>query len=378
MGLLQKYKMILIAICVLVVLISGFVIAKNTNLMANFKKSAPQPIQNLIPEIKNEEQVRVSVQSGQVTVQNGDLNKTLSKDDSQEVKNGDIITTNAQAIATVNYPEGTVIRMAPNSVITITNETTTTNINQTAGSIFIRFKKVLGVQEELNVDNQTAVATIRGTKLVSKIDAKINESKFMALEHDIDVYKKDKKTNKKLENTKQILKEGYQVQSRKTGYWRVAKQLLTDDDKKWIDLNKDEFEDKGKKEMIQEAVSKYFQSPTPKPTTNPSSSPKASASVAPITYASQMFGAGYSSGYVKTERGDFKLSCYGAAQGSVKVLTDSASESDCKNDCPVLPLADYATRNNGVAAINGMYFCPGDYPACADKKNSFDTLFFNS
>ena len=123
-------------------------------------------------------------------------------------------------------------------------------------------------------------------------------------------------------------------------------------------------------------------SPTPSPTLAASGSPKPSTSAAPTTkpvsYIGTMFGEGYNSAFVKTESGDYKVSCYGANQGSIKVVTDSANDDNCTNDCPVLPLADFANRNNGIAAINGMYFCPADYPACSDKKNSFDTLFFNS
>ncbi|OGE33830.1 hypothetical protein A3J19_00410 [Candidatus Daviesbacteria bacterium RIFCSPLOWO2_02_FULL_41_8] len=62
---------------------------------------------------------------------------------------------------------------------------------------------------------------------------------------------------------------------------------------------------------------------------------------------------------------------------STKVIVDTASESDCGNDCPVLTLADYVSRNGAWAGINGSYFCPASYPSCAGKTNSFDTLVMN-
>ena len=37
----------------------------------------------------------------------------------------------------------------------------------------------------------------------------------------------------------------------------------------------------------------------------------------------------------------------------------------------------FLIRSNAVAAINGPYFCPASYPACGQKKNSFDTLLMN-
>lgn len=62
---------------------------------------------------------------------------------------------------------------------------------------------------------------------------------------------------------------------------------------------------------------------------------------------------------------------------STKVIVDTASDADCSNNCPVMPLADYVARNGAFAGINGSYFCPAEYPSCAGKTNSFDTLLMN-
>ena len=88
-------------------------------------------------------------------------------------------------------------------------------------------------------------------------------------------------------------------------------------------------------------------------------------------------GSGYSRQVVNTNIGSFTVSLVAADLNSTRVVVDTASESDCSNDCPVLPLADYVSRSNAFAGINGSYFCPASYPSCAGKTNSFDTLLMN-
>jgi len=75
--------------------------------------------------------------------------------------------------------------------------------------------------------------------------------------------------------------------------------------------------------------------------------------------------------------GSFLVSLVAADLGSTKVIVDTASDSDCSNDCPVLPLSTYVSRNGAFAGINGTYFCPADYPSCSGKTNSFDLLVMN-
>lgn len=119
--------------------------------------------------------------------------------------------------------------------------------------------------------------------------------------------------------------------------------------------------------------------PTPSRSPTPSLSLSLSQiSISPLPQSTSMPGEGNTRTRVVTDSGTFTLSCIGAAKGSVRVVTDSGNDSDCANDCTVLSLADYAARNGAFASMNGMYFCPADYAACSDKKNSFDTLFFNS
>lgn len=88
-------------------------------------------------------------------------------------------------------------------------------------------------------------------------------------------------------------------------------------------------------------------------------------------------GSGYSRQSVQTDSGAFLVSIVSADLGSTRVIVDTASSGTCANDCPVLPLADYVSRNGAYAGINGSYFCPASYPSCAGKTNSFDTLLMN-
>ena len=88
--------------------------------------------------------------------------------------------------------------------------------------------------------------------------------------------------------------------------------------------------------------------------------------------------SGYRRQLVSTSKGNFYVRIIAADSGNTRIIVDTASGSDCGNNCPVLPLRDYVKRNNAIAGINGGYFCPATYPACADKKNSFDLLLMNS
>lgn len=88
-------------------------------------------------------------------------------------------------------------------------------------------------------------------------------------------------------------------------------------------------------------------------------------------------GSGYQAQTVKSDVGDFFVEIIAADLNSTKVIVDSASDSDCANNCPVLSLSDYVSRSGAYAGVNGSYFCPSNYPSCSGKTNSFDTLLMN-
>lgn len=87
--------------------------------------------------------------------------------------------------------------------------------------------------------------------------------------------------------------------------------------------------------------------------------------------------SGYSFQAVKTDAGTFNVSIIAADLNLTRVIIDTASESDCSNNCPVMSLGDYVVRSGAYAGINGPFFCPAEYPSCAGKTNSFDTLLMN-
>ena len=87
--------------------------------------------------------------------------------------------------------------------------------------------------------------------------------------------------------------------------------------------------------------------------------------------------SGYQRQQVSTEIGNFLMDIVSADLNSTKVIIDTASDNTCTDNCPVLSLADYASRSGAYAGINGSYFCPASYPSCAGKTNSFDTLLMN-
>jgi len=87
--------------------------------------------------------------------------------------------------------------------------------------------------------------------------------------------------------------------------------------------------------------------------------------------------SGYSRQTVQTDKGNFLVDIVSASLNSTRVIVDTASDSDCLNNCPTMSLAEYISRNSAFAGINGSYFCPAEYPSCAGKSNSFDTLLMN-
>ena len=96
-----------------------------------------------------------------------------------------------------------------------------------------------------------------------------------------------------------------------------------------------------------------------------------------VTASNTPPGAGYSLQTVQTDVGTFLVDLVAADLATTHVYVDTAASGTCTNNCAVLSLGDYVARNGAYAGINGSYFCPADYPSCAGKTNSFDTLLMN-
>lgn len=87
--------------------------------------------------------------------------------------------------------------------------------------------------------------------------------------------------------------------------------------------------------------------------------------------------SGHQRQLVNSDVGTFQVDVIAADLNSTRVQVETASEGDCTDGCPVDSLATFVARSGGFAGINGPYFCPAEYPSCAGKTNSFDTLLMN-
>lgn len=96
-----------------------------------------------------------------------------------------------------------------------------------------------------------------------------------------------------------------------------------------------------------------------------------------ITQSNTPPNSGFSRQKVQVNDQFFVVDIIAADLSNTRVIVDTASDSDCTDNCPILPLATYVSRNGAFAGINGSYFCPATYPSCSSKKNSFDTLLMN-
>lgn len=101
------------------------------------------------------------------------------------------------------------------------------------------------------------------------------------------------------------------------------------------------------------------------------------AAAAALPVSNSAPASGYARQKVHIDAGDFIVSVVTADLNTAKVIVDTASDTNCANNCPVLPLATFVSRSGAFAGINGVYFCPESYPSCAGKTNSFDQLIMN-
>lgn len=83
---------------------------------------------------------------------------------------------------------------------------------------------------------------------------------------------------------------------------------------------------------------------------------------------------------IETSRGSFSVDVLTINLGnpSLRIITDTANDDDCYDNCPTKSLMAYVQQHNGFAAIHGTYFCPPDYAQCAGKVASFDFPVYNT
>jgi hypothetical protein len=83
---------------------------------------------------------------------------------------------------------------------------------------------------------------------------------------------------------------------------------------------------------------------------------------------------------VTSSRGTYTVDMltFSWADSSLAIKTDTASNQDCGQNCPVKSLGSFVSRRNAVAGIHGTYFCPQDYSWCAGKRNAYNAPVLNS
>lgn len=109
----------------------------------------------------------------------------------------------------------------------------------------------------------------------------------------------------------------------------------------------------------------YVPRPAPPPPPDPEPEPATSgSSTANSTYEHKT---------VNTAVGSFAVDVmrFNLGSGGIQVVTDTAADGDCNDNCPTTSLSNMVSRNGGFAGIHGTYFCPSDYGSCAGKTNSF-------
>lgn len=313
---------------------------------------------------------KLTVVQANVTLERDGQSMKMDAGHEEELKEGDKIATDLNGVVVLTYPSGTTVRIGSESVTTFENKNT---LKHQAGKVYVRFKKLLGVQENFEVETDNYIAAVRGTAFATIVKQGV-DPKILVSEHVVKVTPKDKDGKLLSDQSKEINEGEEGVFNRVNRVLTTKPQKLTDEEKDWLDFNNEADSSVDVHDLLEKFKSLRMRTPTPTP--SPSGTP--GPTPVPLSSITTMPGVGYTRSSVSTSVGTFTLACYGANKGSVRMLTDSASDSDCVDNCPVMDLQSYAIRNGGVAAMNGMYFCPADYPACAGKVNTFDTLFFNS
>ncbi|MDP3964719.1 MAG: phosphodiester glycosidase family protein [bacterium] len=78
------------------------------------------------------------------------------------------------------------------------------------------------------------------------------------------------------------------------------------------------------------------------------------------------------------DRGSFPIHVVQLSRTAMRMISETGNSNDCDDNCPAQSLAAYTAENSARYGIHGTYFCPPDYPACANKTYSYLPPFFNS
>lgn len=221
---------------------------------------------------------------------------------------------------------------------------------------YIATRKLLTSELALNVklSKNLASANTAYLALKNQDQYKINQSLKTEIDH---IHKSYGDSMTDYQNVIDLKSQKVDTSGMETIYASIVKNLSNQNyassDSELTDLSS----------QIKQANDKLAQAAGPVPASSPVSSAPPSS--------------GLSQQRVQTDTGTFSLDIIAADLNSTKVVVDTASDGDCGNNCPVFPLGTYVSRSGAYAGINGTFFCPPEYPSCAGKTNSFDTLLMN-
>lgn len=284
---------VMVGAAIVVSQLSKFLPQKNTQ-KENSSTFSPQPTPQ--PAI-------LEVLLGTVTIK-GIQEKNITPPGNEILNMGDVIITHENTIAVIHYSDETLVRIGPNTTLIFTERNTTIKLKQTLGSIYVRFKKLLGINEQFEVETPTAVAVIRGTKFASFVN-EVNTTKVVVTENTVDVSKTDS-FDKPIDQTKKQVKENEQAEVVILGSItdpnqgiRVTPVSLTPEESKWLEFNK-KANTMVDPSQLTSLITDLFTKPNPTPLPFPSVKPTPT-----IPTINTMPGEGYSKSVVTTDNGQF-------------------------------------------------------------------------
>ncbi len=132
----------------------------------------------------------ILVLHGTANVLRGSQVVAVHKKERKEIVKGDVISTDPESIAMVDYGKGTYIRLAPGTKITFNDTAKTPTIYEYAGSVYVRFLHIIGVRDTFTTETDNAIAGVEGTKFLFWLDAEGNTNIYVN-EHSVQVRVKD-------------------------------------------------------------------------------------------------------------------------------------------------------------------------------------------
>ncbi|HWA51787.1 MAG TPA: FecR domain-containing protein [Patescibacteria group bacterium] len=268
---MDRKSLIIGVIIVIALAIGGVFLVKskkinNQNVLSAQTSTTTDPNQMPILEIF----------SGNVFIKQNGASDFVSATDQEKVNVGDVIKTDATGRAQVLYPTHSVTRIDFNSEMTIENYTTTpsvTKVKVDQGNIWSRVAKLFGSSDSNDTENDTLVASVRGTSYGLGSDTNGNTIVEIIKSHVYVECNADASKNIDLQTNNKLITNCLS---------KLSSVKLTNSDlnSDWVKFNEDQ--DKILDQRFPESFDdEPSPTPTPKPTLKPTAKPTASPT--PIT-----------------------------------------------------------------------------------------------